>query len=110
MDDDQDNDEDNRRNVQTPEIGQHATDRPQRRLGCPPKKFADRVHNLVARIDHIEGYELGEDGRRDQDVNIKVYQQDDAADDRGEHCGHEVHLFSRAFGGRALAALLNSAG
>src|SRR5215472_2759558 len=65
-DENDDEDEDHWRNINAAEIRHHAPDRPQDRLGDAVEEIADRAHDRVADIHHVEGDQPGENRRRDQ--------------------------------------------
>src|SRR3990172_210409 len=67
-----DENEDDRRNIDSAEIGHEPADRPERRLGDPKKELAGHSHHLVARVDDVEGDEPGQHGSRNQKPDIKL--------------------------------------
>src|SRR5437667_4447707 len=69
---DDDQDENDRRDVDAAHRRQHVADRPEHRLGDAVEKFADRCHDRVARIDHVEGDQPRQDGRCDQQPNVEL--------------------------------------
>ena len=58
-----------------PRLGSMRTDRPQQRLGNAVEEFADRRHDLVAGIDHVEGDQPGQHRRRDQEPDVDLQNQ-----------------------------------
>src|ERR1700704_276958 len=66
-----------RRNVDATHIGQHGADRTQHRLGYAVKEIPDHRHELVARIDHVEGDQPRQYRRRDDDIDVKVQHDED---------------------------------
>ena len=58
-----------------PRLGSNAPYRPQERFGNAVKEFADRRHDMVAGIDHIEGNQPGQHGRRDQEPDVDLQNQ-----------------------------------
>ena len=59
-----------RRNIDAAEIGQHVADRAQRRVGDAIEKIADHRDDVVARVHHVESDEPGEDRHRDHNPDV----------------------------------------
>src|SRR5215475_2754045 len=63
--------QDHRRDVDAAEIRQDRADRPQRRFGDAVEEIPDRSHHRIARVDHVEGDQPGEDRGADQYPDVK---------------------------------------
>src|SRR5262249_8277892 len=70
-----------RRQIDAAHIRQNATDRPQHRLGQPVQYINDQIHEAVARVDHVEGDEPAHNDARDQNKDVNV---DDPVDQQEE--------------------------
>jgi hypothetical protein len=67
-----DENDDDRRNIDAAKVWEGIADRPQDRLGDPIKKLRDGRDYRIARIDHIERDEPAQDSSRDQNVDIEL--------------------------------------
>jgi len=61
-------------------------DRRQQRLGDPVQKLGHGRHERVARVDDIEGDQPGQNGRSDQQPDIKIQNDKNDVED-GTHGG-----------------------
>src|SRR5947209_11407959 len=78
----QDQDEDDRRDVDTAEIRQERPDRAQRRLGYAIEKIADDRDAAVVPVDHAKGQQPAQHRLRDQEPNVYVDQRIDEPEQR----------------------------
>src|SRR5437764_4659787 len=76
----QDQDQDDRRDVDTAEIRQERPDRAQRRLGYAIEKIADDRNAAVVAVDHAKGQQPAQHRLRDQQPNVDVDQRIDEPD------------------------------
>src|SRR5205814_1602189 len=72
LDQDDDQEQDDRRNVDPAQIGQKVADRAQHRLGDAIEELGHPGDERVARVDDVEGDQPGEDRRRDDDPNVDI--------------------------------------
>src|SRR6185312_332314 len=108
LDDPEDQQHDDRRDVDAAEIGQELPDRPQDRLGGAVEEVADHRHRPAIGIDHIEGDQPAHHGGNDDDPPVDVEEHDDDVDDRNQKSAHGMPgAPSRSW--RTLAAALPAA-
>lgn len=77
LDEEQQQQQNDRGDVDASEIGQDAADRPQQGLGQGVDEVPDRSHELVAKIDDVEGEQPRQDRRRDDQVGVDVKDKQD---------------------------------
>src|ERR1700734_2728202 len=66
-----DQEQNDRRDINAAEIRHEIANRAERRLGYAIEKIADHRHDLVARIDLVEGDEPGEERHRNHNPHIE---------------------------------------
>src|SRR5205823_12232882 len=87
LDEHDDQNQDDRRDIEAAQIGHELSDRRQRRLGDPVQELGHRRDELVARVHDIEGDQPGQDGRSDQKPDVEVKDDNDDIEDSAHVVG-----------------------
>src|SRR5690606_12460187 len=85
LEEEDDEQQDDGRDVDAAEIGQDGTDGPERGLGDLVEEVPDRPHHVVARVDDVEGDQPADDGRGDQEPCVEVEHDHENIENRA-HC------------------------
>ena len=91
LDEDQDQDQNDRRDVDPAQVGHEVTDRAQCGLRDSPQEIRNGGNELVPGIDDIEGDQPAQDGRSDQQPDVKL---DGNEDNIGEGSKNGAHIMS----------------
>ena len=72
LEENQTQDQDDGRNIDTAQIGHAAADRAQRRLGDPVEEIGHRIDEAVGGVKHVERDQPAQYGADDNDPDIKI--------------------------------------